>query len=61
MLCVRNMNKKLILRMAQLYSENTSNSEQLKPSKETIRFIIDFSKSLKIIKLRQSIYETFLN
>ena len=55
------MNLKLFLRMAQLYSENTSNSEQLKPSKETIRFITDFSKSLKIIKLRQSMHETFLN
>ena len=47
--------------MAQLYSENTSNSEQLKPSKKTIRFLIDYSKSLKIIKIKKTNYETFLN
>jgi len=47
--------------MAELYSKNTSNSEQLKPSKKTIRFLIDYSKSLKIIKLRKINYETFLN
>lgn len=52
---------KLLLRMAELYSRNTSNSEQLKPSKKTIRFLIDYSKSLKIIKLRKTNYETFLN
>ena len=52
---------KLLLRMAELYSRNTSNSEQLKPSKKTIRFLIDYSKSLKIIKLRKINYETFLN
>jgi hypothetical protein len=47
--------------MAELYSNNTSNSEQLKPSKKTIRFLIDYSKSLKIIKIRETNYETFLN
>ena len=52
---------KLLLRMAELYSRNTSNSEQLKPSKKTIRFLIDYSKSLKIIKIRKTNYETFLN
>ena len=43
--------------MAELYSKNTSNSEQLKPSKKTIRFLIDYSKSLKIIKIRKTNYE----
>ena len=47
---------KLLLRMAELYSKNTSNSEQLKPSKKTIRFLIDYSKSLKIIKIRKTSY-----
>jgi hypothetical protein len=47
--------------MAELYSNNTSNSEQLKPSKKTIRFLIDYSKSLKIIRIRKANYETFLN
>ena len=47
--------------MAELYSKNTSNSEQLNPSKKTIRFLIDYSKSFKIIKLRKINYETFLN
>ena len=45
--CSLTLYNKLLLRMAELYSKNTSNSEQLKPSKKTIRFLIDYSKSLK--------------
>lgn len=59
--CSLTLYNKLLLRMAELYSKNTSNSEQLKPSKKTIRFLIDYSKSLKIIKIRKTNYETFLN
>jgi len=47
--------------MAQLYSENTSNSEQLKPSKKTVKFLIDYSKSLNVVKLNKTNYEFFLN
>ena len=47
--------------MAQLYSENTSNSEQLKPNKKTVKFLIDYSKSLSVVKLNKTNYEFFLN
>ena len=49
------------MRMEQLYSENTSDSEQLKPRKEKIRFLIDYSKSLKIITSDKSNFEIFVN
>ena len=46
--------------MAKLYSENTSNFEQLKPRKETIRFLLDYSMALKYGEQRKelpSVYE----
>ena len=33
--------------MAQLYSENTSNHERLKPRKKTIRFLVECDKNIK--------------
>ena len=47
--------------MAQLYSENTSNHERLKPRKKTIRFLLDYSKALKIIPVKSLQFETFVN
>ena len=47
--------------MAQLYSENTSNHERLKPRKKTIRFLLDYSKALKIIPVQSNLFETFIN
>ena len=47
--------------MEQLYSENTSNSEQLKPRKEKIRFLLDYSKSLKIITINKNNFEILVN
>lgn len=47
--------------MEQLYSENTSNSEQLKPRKEKIRFLLDYSKSLKIISTDKTNFEILVN
>ena len=47
--------------MEQLYSENTSNSEQLKPRKEKIRFLLDYSKSLKIITTDKNNFEILVN
>ena len=47
--------------MEQLYSENTSNSEQLKPRKEKIRFLLDYSKSLKIITTDRNNFEILVN
>jgi hypothetical protein len=47
--------------MEQLYFENTSNSEQLKPRKEKIRFLLDYSKSLKIITTDRNNFEILVN
>ena len=47
--------------MEQLYSENTSNSEQLKPRKEKLRFLLDYSKSLKIISTDKTNFEILVN
>ena len=47
--------------MAEIYSENTSNSEQLKPRKDTIRFLLDYSKAFKLIVLGKVKYEIFVN
>lgn len=47
--------------MEQLYSENTSNSEQIKPRKEKIRFLLDYSKSLKIITTDKTNFEILVN
>lgn len=47
--------------MEQLYSENTSNSEQLKPRKVKIRFLLDYSKSLKIISTNKTNFEILVN
>ena len=49
------------MRMAKIYSENTSNSEQLKPRKETIRFLLDYSKAFRVIVFGNVKYETFVN
>ena len=49
------------MRMAEIYFENTSNSEQLKPRKETIRFLLDYSKALKVIVLGNIKCEAFIN
>jgi|TARA_Y200000002_G_C22197532_1_gene461895 hypothetical protein len=47
--------------MAKLYSENTSNFEQLKPRKETIRFLLDYSMALKVIPLKKISFEMLQN
>ena len=47
--------------MAQLYTENTSNYEHLEPREETIRFLRDYSKTLKVITLKKAVFEIFVN
>ena len=36
--------------MTQLYSREKSNDPKNAPKKETVQFLLDFSKSLKVIK-----------
>ena len=47
--------------MMQLYSEKSSDF-QMKPKKETVQFLLDFSKSLTIVKTKsKSFIELNLN
>ncbi|SEE65975.1 hypothetical protein SAMN04487765_3651 [Tenacibaculum sp. MAR_2010_89] len=39
--------------MTQIYSNKSSDSK-MKPKKETIQFLIDFSKSLKVVKTKSN-------
>lgn len=41
--------------MIKLYSQNSSNFK-MEPTKETIQFLLDFSKSLKIIKSKSNVF-----
>ena len=46
----------------QLYSEEKSSGYRKQPKKETIKFLLDFSKSLKIVKSEEErTYEFTLN
>ena len=40
--------------MMQLYTENPSNSK-MEPTKETIQFLLDFSKSLHVMKAKPNV------
>ncbi len=40
--------------MTQLYSREKSNDSKNNPRKETIQFLLDFSKSLKVIKSKSN-------
>lgn len=47
--------------MMQIYSKKTSR-KQMQPAKETIQFLLDFSKSLKVVKAKPNfIIELNLN
>lgn len=35
--------------MAQLYSKQNSDNKKISPKKETLRFILDYSKALSVI------------
>lgn len=47
--------------MAQLYTENPSNYEQLIPREETIRFLLDYSKALYVVTSRGNSFDCILN
>ncbi len=48
--------------MAHIYStKKTLGGEQLKPKKETIDFILNYSKALRVIDYKQGKFETLLN
>ncbi|MGB0455813.1 MAG: hypothetical protein ACPGJN_02610 [Flavobacteriaceae bacterium] len=47
--------------MAKLYTQEPSNSEQLKPREETVNFLLNYSKALKILPIGTKNFETFIN
>lgn len=38
--------------MIQLYSKKSSNNIKMQPKKETVQFLINYSKSLTIVKIK---------
>jgi hypothetical protein len=46
--------------MAKLYSKNPK-SEKLNPKDETISFILNYSKALKVVSYKNIKFETLLN
>ncbi|MBL7473451.1 hypothetical protein [Robertkochia sediminum] len=47
--------------MANLYISESSKQKQLKPRKETIRFLLDYSKALSVTKYKEMTFETISN
>ena len=47
--------------MAKTYSKKASVSKNWKPSKETISFLLSYSKALSIIKINNKIVEIISN
>lgn len=47
--------------MAKLYIEDSKYLELLQPKTETVNFILNYSKALKVIKSNQLEFETFQN
>jgi hypothetical protein len=47
--------------MAKLYIKNSKHLETLKPSEETVNFLLNYSKTLKIISFNDLKFEALLN
>lgn len=48
--------------MAKIYSKNfIENTKNLKPKDETIEFLLNYSKALKVVKGKHKEYEMLLN
>ncbi|MCL5129100.1 hypothetical protein [Algibacter sp. L4_22] len=48
--------------MEKIYSkESVGNPKKREPSKETVNFILSYSKALKIVKYKHLEFETLLN
>ncbi len=47
--------------MAKLYTSNSSETFNVSPSKETIQFILNYSKALSVIKYKELKFESILN
>ncbi len=47
--------------MANLYISNSSKKKELKPKKETVDFLLNYSKALSVTKYQKMIFETISN
>lgn len=47
--------------MAQIYSEKPKKLPEMKPKKESISFLLNYSKSLKVIKTKSGKFEFIAN
>lgn len=47
--------------MAKLYSKKQSTSQKMLPKKETISFLLNYSKSLSMIKIKNISFEIIAN
>ena len=47
--------------MAKIYSKKTLVTNSMKPKKETISFLLNYSKALSVIKVNDKIFEIIAN
>ena len=47
--------------MAKLYSKKRKSIKEMKPSKETVSFILSYSQAMKIVKVGNLTFETIVN
>ena len=47
--------------MAKIYSKNPKNNKKLNPKDETVRFILNYSKALSVIKYKNMEFEALQN
>jgi len=47
--------------MAKIYSRNSKNDNKLNPKGETIRFLLNYSKALRVINYKTMKFESLLN
>ncbi|SFB23860.1 hypothetical protein SAMN05660845_2219 [Flavobacterium swingsii] len=47
--------------MAKIYSKKKNATPKMLPKKETVNFILNYSKVLRIDKIGEGIFETILN
>ena len=47
--------------MGEIYSRPSEKANNLKPKKETIKFLLDYSKSLKVLKTKKFLIDVNQN
>jgi len=47
--------------MAKLYTKNSKHSKNLKPSEETVNFLLSYSQALSVINCNKLKFEALLN